>query len=576
MSDTKIKRVTSKNRCLTSNEFQTVIDSRAKKHNIKLPIKFKNLKHNIKISDSDLTKLYENTDYNHRKTQGQFFTPPAIAESMVSYGLNKDTKTILDPACGLGIFMKKILDTGYAGKLVGIDKDPVMINACYLDIKLQYPKNIKQMQLDNVDYLLEDKYEQKIDFLICNPPYLNFHDFDRNLISHIEKKYEVSFSKLTNLYALFIVKAKNSVKHNGKIAFITPSEFFYTGYGKTVKKFMLENFTIESFVTFDFDKTVFDKVLTTSTISFLINKKPNPNHSVKFIKTPKIFNGIEKMKKSNTRKKIYVNIIKQNKIDYNKKWQSYFSDMIYSGLDEKLVPLNHEAKVKRGIATGSNDFFILSSKERDDWGIEDDFLVPVISKAIQTQKSYEITKDMMVKLDKQNQKIHLLYCFDNPSKNLYEYIEHGEKQKINTRYLCAHRTPWYSMEKRNSAPILSTVFSRDNMRFIHNKTNCLNLASYHGIYPNYNEDKKIKALLCYLNSEICNIVQKQYRREYGNGLHKFEPNDLLELPIIPISDMANQEIEELSSLFENMTYAGLTVKSRQIIDKKVHEIVESI
>ena len=572
----KSKHVNNKTKTMSVKEFHYKISNCARDNQMMVPIPVM-VPINYKSHDNidNIADLYQNVDLEYRRNRGQFFTPPVIAELMVSYGLDKDTKTILDPTCGFGIFMKKILDAGYNGKIIGIDIDPIMINSIYLDIKKNYPKQFEQLQLYNMDYLLEDDQLDKADVLICNPPYVNFHDFDRNVIHMIKEKYGVKFSMLTNLYALFIVKAKYSVRHGGKIVFITPSEFFYTGYGKTLKKFMVENFTIEQFITFNFDKTVFDNALTTSTISILINKKPNPKHTVKFIKTSKIFDDIKNVSKSNPTKGIYVNTIKQTDLNINKKWQNYFSDVIGSGLDEKMVPLHQEAKVKRGIATGSNEFFTLSNKDIDTWGIEDRFLVPVISKASQIP-GYKITNNTISKLERLGHKMHLLYCFSKPSKNLQKYIEHGEKLKIDEKYICAHRNSWYSMEKRNPAPILSTVFSRNNMRFIYNKTDCLNLAAYHGIYPNYIDKEKIKALLCYLNSNICRIIQKQNRREYGNGLHKFEPGDLSELPVIPISCMSRHNVKELSSLFMNMTKSELNDKSRKKIDDRVYEIVASI
>lgn len=47
----------------------------------------------------------------------------------------------------------------------------------------------------------------------------------------------------------------------------------------------MENFTIDSFITFDFDCTVFDGALTTTTISLMVNKKPEGDHRVRSIKT---------------------------------------------------------------------------------------------------------------------------------------------------------------------------------------------------------------------------------------------------------------------------------------------------
>lgn len=560
---------------LTREIFYNEVVKRADEKNITLPVKLGNSKRSSQseFSNEDLTTLYEKTDHEYRKKNGQFFTSKEIAKFMISYGLaKKDTKIVMDPACGTGVFFKALIDMGYDEKIIGIDKDPLMIDSCYVDLRTMYDVNMNNLKIYVADYLLNDCDTEKVDFLVCNPPYVNFHDFDRNLISKIEQDFGIKIGNLTNLYVLFMIKAMRSVKTGGRIAFITPSEFFYTGYGIKLKQFMLENFTIDNFITFNFDKTVFDKVATTSTISLLVNKKANKNHKVKFIKTNKLFPGIEKTKISATQNGTYANIIKQTDLDPYRKWQNYFSDMETSDIVKKLIPLSEIADIKRGIATGSNRFFTLTSKEKRKWDIEDHFLVDVISKATQTT-GYEITKNTLSKLSKNDEKIHLLYCDGSPSTNLLEYIHYGMKIGIDKKYLCMHRKPWYSMEKRKPAPILATVFSRDNMRFIHNKTKCLNLAAYHGIYPRFKDKTVLRALLCYLNSDLCMMVQKQTRREYGNGLHKFEPGDLSELPVMPVAHMSRNDLEEIASLFQTTVKEQ---KQTKTANKTIHEIISAV
>ena len=526
--------------------------------------------------EGDLADLHQKVDLQYRRNNGQFFTPPDVAEFMVRYGIDGGTKTMLDPACGLGIFIDKMLVLNEKRCYIyGIDKDPSMVNACYLDIKTRHKAKSGRVNLHRADYL-ESEDREKVDFLVCNPPYINFHGFDRNLILKTKEDFGVNFSMLTNIYALFMVKAKNSVKEGGRIAFITPSEFFYTGYGKTLKKFLLENFTIDSFVTFDFDSTIFD-ALTTATVTLMVNKKPETNHHTKFVRTSRGLDGIMKMSHRGIKHGVYMNKVAQKSIDPNIKWQSYFTDSAISDMIlDSFVPLSRLAGVKRGIATGSNDFFTLSEAEKTQWGIEDRFLVPVVSKAVQI-RGYEVTKNNMIDLGKNGHKTHLLYCFETPSRNLSKYIRHGENEGVSNRYLCSHRSPWYSMERRRAAPILSTVFSRDNMRFILNKAECLNLASYHGIYTHFDDVGVTEALLCYLNSDLCMEIQKQARREYGNGLHKFEPSDLLDLPTMPIDRIGRKDTLKMASLFRRLARAKSGTKNvREKIDDTVREIALSL
>ena len=504
--------------------------------------------------DRTLAELYENTDYGFRRRLGQFATPPDIAEFMVSYGLSRGARTVLDPACGIGIFLDKLLEAGSRATLHGIDVDPMMVNACHLDVLTKHGATAaRRLRLHTADYLAGDVDVPAVDFLVCNPPYVNFHGFDRSVIPRVGRDAGTRLSMLTNLYALFMLKAARSVREGGTMAFITPAEFFYTGYGRAVKSFMVENLTLDAFVTFDFARTVFGRALTTSTISIMANKKPAAGHRTALVTTRGLLAGVHSAMEGEPQEGVRVRRMLQSDMDPRLKWQNYFAGASPAGGRgiASLVPLSHEAGVKRGIASGSNCFFTLTDAERLQWGIEDRFLVPVVSKARQA-KGYELTKRHMKDLGAAGHKVHLLYCTGPPSANLRRYIEDGERRGIDKRYLCRHRAPWYSMEARVPAPILATVFSRDNMRFVHNRAGCLNLASYHGVYPRYGDGKKIKALLCYLNSGCCLSVQKAARREYGDGLHKFEPGDLRQIPVLPVSRLGARAVSELALLFDGM------------------------
>ena len=523
-----------------------------------------------------LTEMYESTDYGFRRRLGQFATPPDVAEFMASYGLGSDVKTVLDPACGIGIFLDKLLEAGSGATLYGIDVDPMMVNACRLDVRTRHGAAAsRRLRLRAADYLAGDAGVPAVDFLVCNPPYVSFHGFDRGAIPRVGREAGIRLSRLTNLYALFMLRAARSVREGGTMVFITPAEFFYTGYGRAVKSFMVENLTLDAIVSFDFGETVFDGALTTSAISIMTNERPAAGHRTALVSAGGSLDGVREAVAGNPQGSARVRRMRQDLLDPGSRWQNYFAGAAPAGGRGRasLVPLSHEADVKRGIASGSNAFFTLTDAERAHWGIEDRFLAPVISRARQAE-GYEITRGHMEKLAAAGHKVHLLRCTGPPSASLRRYIGDGERRGIDRRYLCRHRTPWYSTEARVAAPILATVFSRSNMRFVHNRAGCLNLAAYHGVYPRRGGAGRIKALLCYLNSGICASVQSGVRREYGGGLHKFEPSDLLELPVLPVSRLGAGAVSELARLFDGMCRGAGGARERA--DRRLAEIIAGL
>jgi adenine-specific DNA-methyltransferase len=107
------------------------------------------------------------------------------------------------------------------------------------------------------------------------------------------------------------------------------------------------------------------------------------------------------------------------------------------------------------------------------------------------------------------------------------------------------------LEKRPPAPIWVSVFNRSGLRFVRNEANISNLTTFHCIYPQSNifSEVSIDLLFAYLLTDTARQIFKDNSREYGNGLQKFEPNDLnkgMMLDLSKLSVSAKQKIIELS------------------------------
>lgn len=531
------------------------------------------------LRPDDLDELYEDiVPKDYRKTFGQYMTPAYVANFMAAWGLQNDVRSVLDPAIGTGRFLSAVSNLTKHTQIsfMGLDLDPIMLNMANLKMSQDNTSpSVKLLLADFLKYNSNDKF----DFIICNPPYNKFHHYDRNNIAHTEIDYPgIKLSKLTNIFALFFLKAFSLVKLNGSIAFITPSEFLYTGYGVKLKELMLKNFEIDAFILTDINNSIFNGATTSSVITLLRKRTPNQNHKVKFIKVfrwptnTELFDALNGIATDN----IHINERLQSGLEPKEKWLVFFENEVFADA-ERLIPLKYICDVSRGIATGYNEFFTLTESERNEWQIENRFLKPVISRALNAT-GFKFTYKDLERLEKENEKAYLLYCESTPSSTLKNYIAYGEKLNANGRYLTKTRTPWYSMERRPPAKILATVFSRNNMRFILNETDALNLAAFHCIYPKFNNLTKTKALLAYLNSNVCTKYMRLEKRTYGGGLDKFEPKDLENILVIDINNTPEALVNSLASLFDSLsssTDAGLSVKIKQSIDAVVKEIIIS-
>jgi len=508
------------------------------------------------------------TTLEYRKKYAQFFTPYPIAKFMVHWILqNKDCKNILDPAFGLGIFARALLEIDPKICIKGYDIDSDMI------VKASKIMEGHKVMLHNKDYIYND-WGNKYSGIICNPPYQKFHDYDNKpALKEVEEKLSCSLSGFTNLYTLFLIKSVHQLKEGGRAAYIVPSEFMNSDYGTNIKSFIKQTGALRYVIVFDFEENVFDGALTTSSI-LLFSNDNRTEASVEFIviKSADELAALKyKLKDypSSIGKQVYFSDLKPQV-----KWRSYYQDL-NSVKYKNIVPFTTYGKVVRGIATGANSYFAFNIDKQKKHEIGDKFLLPCITKANQVSGPF-FTQNHYQALKKGGKNIFLLNARDTADKNVKRYIELGEANNIHKKYLTSHRNPWYILENRPPAPIWVSVFNRKGLRFIRNEAGISNLTTFHCIYLNMFSSNRADLFFAYLLTDISKRIFNDNRREYGNGLKKFEPNDLNLSHVVDLDKIDSNEELEIIKTFDEYREGVLNTSEDTKLLGKLNELFLSV
>ncbi|THD44918.1 MAG: SAM-dependent DNA methyltransferase, partial [Bradyrhizobium sp.] len=136
---------------------------------------------------------------------------------------------------------------------------------------------------------------------------------------------------------------------------------------------------------------------------------------------------------------------------------------------------------------------------------------------------------------------------------LWAYLQEGRHRGLHERYLCAHRTLWYSQENRPAAPIVCTYLGRSDgksgrpFRFILNNSRATIANVYLAMYPTPGLEKALRRdpqLIRAVWRALNKITPKQLLGEgrvYGGGLHKLEPKELANVPAQAIAELLSGE-----------------------------------
>jgi adenine-specific DNA-methyltransferase len=207
----------------------------------------------------------------HKKEEGQFFTPQEIANFMGKIGNKPNSKniSILDPGCGTAILTCALIENLISNQVESIDlvayeTDYELLP--YTEQSLQYLKNwlknkniIFKYTLFTSDFIEDiaislDKEIELFDYIISNPPYFKLSKDDKRvkLLDHLVKGQP-------NIYSLFMAVSVNLLKRNGELIFIVPRSFASGQYFNSFRDYLFSNVNLNFVHLFKSRSETFDR-----------------------------------------------------------------------------------------------------------------------------------------------------------------------------------------------------------------------------------------------------------------------------------------------------------------------------
>jgi hypothetical protein len=448
--------------------------------------------------------------------------------------VKKEKLAFIEPAVGTGVFISAIesVAPGRVVKGTGVE-----IDSDYADIAKQLWGAPYKIIHD--DYLLYSKLtdkEIKFDCLCTNPPYVRHHHIDTVLKSNLQHRVKAEIglkvSGLSGLYVYFILLSHYILSDDAVASWLIPSEFLSVNYGEILRQYLLRHVTLLQLHRFDPEEVQFDDALVSSCVVIYKKRKPMAPFTFQYS-----FGG--SLCKPSIQKELA-----SNDDVLHKKWTFYETEI---GDTSSAVLLGDLFDIKRGIATGANDFFIIDHNTIEQFQIPEKFLKSILPSPIYLKK--DVIEDAVGGRPLIDNSAFLLDCDLPPEKvkwdypGLWEYLQIGKARGVSGCYICSHRTLWYQQEKRDPPLFLTTYMGRakdsnsNPFRFILNLSNAIATNVFLFLYPKpflkklFDEDpEKSKRIYEYLSGlEPQHLVRNG--RTYGGGLHKLEPKELSNVPL---------------------------------------------
>lgn len=461
---------------------------------------------------------------------GQFFTPQPIADFMADAVREVEPETVLDPGVGGGVLLRAV---GEGPRRFGLDVDSAAIELAGGSLGKRVELAVGDF-LDPVSWPLS---VESFDAIVANPPYLRHHNLSpehKALARRYSTILNQNVSSLSGSYVYFVLESLLRLNEGGRLVFITPTEFLDVRYGAAIKAALLDACEIDDVLVLEMDELAFDGVLTTSAIT-VATKTPKPSRRYSLTEA-KLNGGVERGRS--------VELTAEAAPAYLP-WTPFLpsrAERIVPLIKGRTARLGDYARVRRGIATGDNSFFCLTQAEVDEWGIESEYLVPVVLGAKDLPAQGVLDDSFRAERIAAGARAWLLFCHEPQEAltgtRLLRYIEHGEALGLRERFNCRTRKPWYGVEPVAPPDFFVTYMSRQRARFVRNlvgarcMTSLLNVWAKPGISPD--------VLRPILEDPVNAQLLREFGRTYGGGLGKIEPGDLVRLPVTPLVGVEEQ------------------------------------
>ena len=475
--------------------------------------------------------------------------------------------SILDPACGTGVFilgiirnlkvLSRYLDIEEL-KLWGIDLESKALLITRIRVYLfnflystNYQINTKNCDLFSMDLTNE------FDIILGNPPWIRHEDLNVNsIIQGLQDKLNgeqrplsLLIDKKSDFYIYFCIYCASILKNKGVLGFLTSNAWLEVRYGKSLQTYLIEpQNCISQFEIIQYAKQRLWKNLGINSVILFLEKEFSSSNTRKGIftitKVPFYEIPFDSFYKGHIIEQNYEDeFYRKEMIDYkelgkNNKWAGNFLRMnvqereIVRKLNSYGVPLSSIATIKFGIKTGANDFFHFklvdntSGKNvlrvKNDAGfngeVEKEFLSPLIKSPSDIQ-GFIISK-------KEDLSYWLLNCHLSPSDlrgmKVEKLIKFGESSLLNIKQgkksglkitgfhnltSLNKRNPWYSVPSNEGPNLLWCKSYHDRPGCIINQVKCVHDQRFYSIIV---KDKFLPLIFIFLNSSLVWALMELY------------------------------------------------------------------
>lgn len=502
-----------------------------------------------------------------QKLRGGYYTPLPIAELLCQWVLARGARSILEPGCGDGVFLRAL--SIQAARITPSPRLSIEAVEIVEEEAARAELHGAQLRAAGMDariirhdvfrWLCDGQAGRTWDAIIGNPPYIRYQYFEReqrDLAEQLFRRANVPFTKRTNAWVPLVIASIMHLNAGGCLALVLPAELLHIHHASGLRRLLEQE--METVTLIHIREMVFPGVLQ-GVVLLLASKRrgrgfrplaPSAEKSA-----PELEDGGELEEPARVQicdldslADLSALLVDQRAAvppgrlnDTHGEWMlGLLSDeemALVRALQARqaVLPFATIASVDIGIVTGANDFFVVDEDTLARFGLKA-IAAPMLAKS-ELIKGITYTAFDHEANARAGKSVYFLVFPASSQADLppgvAAYISLGEAQRLHERYKCRIREPWYVVPYTWTTEMALLKRCHRFPRLVVNELRAHSTDTAYRVRLQAGYEDRAQDLTCSFLNSLTFLGAELGGRHYGGGVLELVPSEIEQL-LIPL------------------------------------------
>jgi hypothetical protein len=457
------------------------------------------------------------TNSPNHKASGAYYTPDAVAQSLLRWALRSTDDRLLDPSCGDGRFI-----AGHRNS-VGIEQDPVAAKSA-----IEHAPGALVHEGDF--FAWASNTTERFDCAAGNPPFIRYQTFKgevRETALRLCERVGARFNGLASSWAPFLVATSSLLKAGGRMAFVVPAEIGHAPYSAPLIEHLAANFGVLHVI------AVREKLFPDLSEDCWLLYADGYGKSTQEIR----FTAQTSFRRLVAPPRSFLRVPLN---DWRTIWGRRLRPFLMPSeardayreavMDADTKRFGEIARIGIGYVSGANDFFHLRPSEALRLGIPNTLLHPTVrnGRALPVRR---LTPATVSKWHRNDEPVLLLRMpkQGRVPKAVADYLDTEAGHAAREAYKCRVRDPWYSVPDVQVPDFFLSYMSGLEANLVRNDAGCTCTNSVHSV--RVREGVDTSRLLEAWESPFIKLSSELEGHPLGGGMLKLEPKEASQIAL---------------------------------------------